>query len=56
MAVVIIKNVDIINNVMLTYSEAKFMDVLLCVLCAVMYIQTSSIKSYVYWTMHHCDS
>jgi len=44
MAVVIIKNVDIINNVMLTYSEAKFMDVLLCVLYTVMCVQTSSIK------------
>ena len=36
---------------MLTYSGAKFMDVLLCVLYAVMYVQTSSIK--VFGTRDH---
>jgi len=44
MAIVIIQNVDISNNVMLTYSGAKFVDVLLCILGAIMCVQTSSIK------------
>lgn len=42
---------DVINNVMLVYSGAKFMDVLLCVLYAVTCIQTSSIK--VFGTRDH---